>query len=75
MDSAGVLLALEERKKWTARKRRIEERLRQLERRRSSVRRELERARKKAAAYNALLTDLKERLLDDERPLPPSAIR
>lgn len=75
MDPAGVLLALEEQKKWTARKRRIEDRIRQLERRRSSVRQELDRARKKSATYNALLTTLKERLLDEKRPMPPSAIR
>ena len=74
MDPAGVLLAIEERKKWRERRDRIRERIRQLERRRAYLQRELGRVRKKVSEYNNLLGSLKGPQLE-QRPLPPAAIR
>ncbi len=75
MDPAGVLLALEERKKWRERKDRIRERIRQLERRKAYLQRELGRVRKKVSEYNALLASLKSTTIDGNRPMPPAALR
>lgn len=75
MDPAGVLLALEERKKWRERRDRIRERIRQLERRKAYLERELGRVRKKVSEYNGLLATLKSTKLDGQRPLPPAALR
>lgn len=75
MDPQSVLLALEEQKKWTARRRRIEERIKQLDRRRTSLLRELNRVRRKVGQYSALLTDVKEPHRKTEWSLPPSFIR
>lgn len=47
MDPSGVLLALEEQRKWRERRERLRRRLKQLERRRAYLEKELERARKK----------------------------
>ncbi len=58
MDPSGVLLALEEQRKWRERRKRIRDRLRQLERRRMTLRTELEAARRKILEYDRLLTDL-----------------
>ncbi len=74
MDPSGVLLALEEQKKWRERQDRIEERIKQLGRRRAYLERELARARKKVSDYNGLLAGLKGPLLRD-RPVNPPAIR
>ncbi len=71
MDPAGVLLAIEERKKWRERRDRIRERKRQLDRRKAYLQRELVRVRKKVSEYNALLGKLKSSKLDEHRPLPP----
>lgn len=75
MDPAGVLLALEERKKWRERRDRIRERVRQLERRRVYLQRELVRVRKKVSEYNGLLANLKAPKIEGQRPLPPAALR
>jgi predicted nucleic acid-binding Zn-ribbon protein len=75
MDPQSVLLALEEQKKWTARRRRIEERMKTLDRRRDSLLRELERVRKKIGQFGALLTDLKEPHRKVEWSLPSTLIR
>src|SRR5437773_6317418 len=47
MDSSHVLLALEEQKKWRERRKRIHERIRQVDRRRSVLRKELDGVRNK----------------------------
>jgi uncharacterized coiled-coil DUF342 family protein len=75
MDPAGVLLALEERKKWRERRDRIGERIHQLERRKAYLQRELVRVRKKVSEYNGLLAGLKSTKIDGQRPLPPAALR
>jgi chromosome segregation ATPase len=75
MDPQSVLLALEEQKKWTARRHRIEERIKQLDRRRVSLLHELDRVRKKIGQYGTLLTDLKGPQRKSEWPLPPPLIR
>lgn len=74
MDPSGVLLALEEQKKWRERRERIEERIKQLARRKAYLDRELARARRKVSDYNVLLGGLKGPLLGD-RPMNPPAIR
>lgn len=55
MDPSGVLLAIEEQKKWRERRERIEERLQQIDRRRAFLLRELEHVRKKVAKYAGIL--------------------
>ncbi len=75
MDPEGVLLALEERKKWRERRDRIRERIHQLERRKAYLQRELTRVRKKVSEYNNLLANLKGMKLEGERSLPPAALR
>jgi|GEM_PF-1927652 len=72
MDSSSVLLALDEQKKWRERRKRIHDRLRQLERRRTTLRKELEGVRKKILEYNRLLTDMRDRM-PTRAVLPPSA--
>jgi chromosome segregation ATPase len=74
MDPSGVLLALEEQKKWRERRERIKERIKQLERRTTYLERELARARKKVSEYNTMLGGLKDPLRRD-RPVPQPAIR
>ncbi len=75
MDPAGVLLALDERKKWRERRDRIRDRVRQLERRKAYLQRELGRVRKKVSEYNGLLANLKSTKIDGNRPVPPAALR
>ncbi len=83
MDPSGVLLALEERKKWRERRERIRERIRQLRRRRATLQRELDRVRKKVAEYTAILGELQGPLptglagpqIDGEPRLPPAGLR
>ena len=75
MDPSSVLLALEERKKWRERRKRIKDRILQLERRRVYLQRELQRVRKKASDYHSLLAGLKARRMLGDRTMPPSALR
>ena len=58
MDPSGVLLALEEQKKWRERHKRIRERIRQLDRRRSLLKKELDGVRNKILQYGRVLIDL-----------------
>ncbi len=58
MDPSGVLLALEEQKKWRERHKRIRERIRQLDRRRSLLKKELDGVRNKILQYGRILIDL-----------------
>ncbi|HLB67711.1 MAG TPA: hypothetical protein VJN63_04525 [Thermoplasmata archaeon] len=65
MDSSGVFLALEEQRKWRERRTRIEERLKQIARRRVYTLRELEHVRKKITGYA--------RILGEPGPTPQSS--
>lgn len=73
MDPSHVLLALEEQKKWRERKKRIRERIRQLDRRRSTLRRELDGVRSRILQYDRVLADLKTgtRSLPSISPIAP----
>jgi uncharacterized protein YhaN len=72
MDSSRVLLALEEQRKWRDRRKRLEERLEQIDRRRSYLLRELEHARRKMAEVGKLVTEP----MREVRPLePPVSMR
>ena len=75
MDPAGVLLALEERKKWHERRDRIRSRIRQLERRKVYLQRELARVRKKVSEYKVALASLKGTKVQGERTRRPAALR
>lgn len=75
MDPSSVLLALEERKKWRERRKRIRDRIQQLDRRKVYLQRELQRVRRKAADYHNLLTSLKGRRMLGDHPVPPSPLR
>lgn len=55
MDSSSVLLALEEQKKWRERRKRIRDRIRQLERRRAILRKELATVRTKILEFRPVL--------------------
>lgn len=57
MDSSSVLLALEEQKKWRERRKRIRDRTRQLDRRRATLRKELDGVRNKILEYGRILVD------------------
>jgi hypothetical protein len=57
MDPSTVLLALEEQKKWRERRKRIRERIRQLERRRAVLRKELDGVRTRILEFGRLLRD------------------
>lgn len=70
MDSSNVLLALEEQKKWRERRKRIQDRIRQLDRRKGSLEKELDTVRRKVSEFDRLLASLKERILD-QKPMPP----
>lgn len=59
MDPSGVLLALDEQKKWRERRKRIRERIRQLDRRRSTLRKELDGVRNKILQYGRVLLDFR----------------
>src|SRR3989454_2676242 len=72
MASSNVLLALDEQKKWRERRKRIRDRLRALERRRTTLRKELEGVRKKILEYNRVFTDLRDGM-PTRAVLPPSA--
>ena len=70
MDPSGVLLALEEQKKWRERHKRIQDRIKQLERRRGYLLKELEHARKRISEYAGLVTGLKSSLATRGAPAP-----
>ena len=70
MDSSNVLLALEEQNKWRERLQRVQERIRQLDRRKATLAKELDRVRKKIADYNRILAGLKETMLERPAPTP-----
>lgn len=72
MDPSGVLLALEEQRKWRERRERIRSRMKQLERRRVYLQRELTRTRKKMSEYNTVLSDLKGTPHRDRAMIPPA---
>lgn len=75
MDPSGVLLALEEQKKWRERRERIRNRIKQIERRKAYLHKELDRVRKKVAEYNGLLAGLKQGNLGEDRRVPPAVLR
>ncbi len=75
MDPSGVLLALEERKKWRERRDRILEEIRRLRRRKVYLQRELSRVRKKLVECNDLIVNLAGPQISATLPLPPSAPR
>src|SRR5437899_12808100 len=72
MDASSVLLALDEQKKWRERRKRIRDRLRQLDRRRDTLRKELEGVREKILEYTRLLTDMRDQM-PTRAGLPPRA--
>jgi len=59
MDSSRVLLALQEQEKWRERRKRVEERIRQIQSRKRYFAKELETARRRIAQFGALLASLK----------------
>jgi hypothetical protein len=59
MDSGNVLLALKEQEKWRERRKRVEERLRQIQSRKRYFARELEATRGRISQFGALLASLK----------------
>jgi len=71
MDPSNVLLALEEQKKWRERRKRIRERIRQLDRRRGVLRKELDGVRNKILEYGRILVD---RLGTQTGVLPPTTL-
>ncbi len=70
MDPSGVLLAIEEQKKWRERRKRIQDRIRQVNRRKVTLSKELDRVRKKVVEYNRLLGNLKERMIERSSSRP-----
>ncbi len=64
MHGSRVLLALEEQTKWRERKKRLEERLRQIRARKRYFAKELETAQQKVAAFGAALVELKGTIVD-----------
>lgn len=56
-DSSNVLLALEEQEKWRERRKRIRDRIRQLDRRRAVLRKELDGVRNKILEYGRMFVD------------------
>ena len=57
MEPSNVLLALEEQKKWRERRKRIRDRIRQLDRRRAVLRKELDGVRTKILEHGRILVD------------------
>ncbi|HYV08922.1 MAG TPA: hypothetical protein VEL81_05030 [Thermoplasmata archaeon] len=60
MDPSSVLLALEEQKKWRDRLKRIQDRIRQLDRKKATLSKELDRVHKKMADCKSVLGTVKE---------------
>ncbi len=75
MDPSGVLLALEEQKKWRERRERLREELRRLRRRKVYLQRELDRVRKKLAECNALIGALIEPKVGETLPITQNLSR
>ncbi|MGQ0797730.1 MAG: hypothetical protein ACT4OI_07715 [Methanobacteriota archaeon] len=76
MDSSGVLLALEEQRKWRDRRKRIEERMKQIDRRRGYLLRELEHARRRLSEYARMLSEPPGGpRMAEPRIAPPSLLR
>lgn len=74
MDPSSVLLALEEQKKWRVRRERLRDRLKQLERRRAYLEKELARVRTKVSHYRGLVSAQTSISLPDRPPvIPPQA--
>jgi len=59
MDPSHVLLALQEQTKWRERRKRVEERIRQIQSRKRYFLKELDVARQRVAQFGALLVQLK----------------
>ena len=59
MDPSHVLIALKEQGKWRERRKRLEERLRQIRSRKRYFARELEAARGKVSQFSALLASVR----------------
>ncbi len=59
MDPSRVLLALQEQTKWRERRKRVEERIRQIQSRKRYFLKELDVTRQRVAQFGALLADLK----------------
>jgi len=59
MDPSRVLLALQEQTKWRERRKRVEERIRQIQSRKRYFLKELDVARQRVAQFGALLVQLK----------------
>lgn len=59
MDPSHVLLALQEQTKWRERRKRVEERIRQIRSRKRYFLKELDVARQRVAQFGALLVQLK----------------
>lgn len=75
MDPSSVLLALQEQEKWRERRKRIEERIRQIDRNRAYLIRELEHARKKTMEFGAIVSALPETPTPTDRAtMPPSRL-
>jgi len=72
MDPSSVLLALEEQKKWRQRRKRIRDRIRQLDRRRATLRKELDGVRNKILEYGRILVD--QHLRTQMGVLPPTTL-
>jgi hypothetical protein len=69
MHASRVLLALQEQEKWRERRRRLEERLRQIRARKRYFLRELDTVRQKAAQFGALLVRFKGGVVDEAEAL------
>ena len=67
MDSGNVLLALREQEKWRERRKRVEERLRQIQSRKRYFAKELETVRGKVAQFGTLLSGLRRSATDSVR--------
>jgi hypothetical protein len=70
MDSSRVVLALQEQEKWRDRRKRVEERIRQVKAQKRYVLKELDAVRQKVAGFGAALGTLKGRAA----PVPPTRL-
>jgi len=76
MDSSRVLLALQEQEKWRDRRKRVEERIRQLQSRKRYFTKELETVRQRISQFGALLASLRGGSRDAEtRPAGLGSLR
>ncbi len=69
MDPSSVLLALEEQEKWRDRRRRIQDRIRQLDRKKATLSKELDRVHKRMADCKDVLGNVKPTFA--RTPVPP----